>query len=264
MYGTRFGGGGASGGWRGSTGRSGWRPRSSGFNRGRRFNRGGARTRGGNVSFLSSIAITMGTAEATAILAYIPFIHAGYWLDRQSRTVSEVQVDEWEGSLEAVRVVHGQWHIMVWPTNYTVTPDVQLLIPYHVGLAIVPAYDAGGVGDPNDFAPTALPNYFVRDWGHVSRSQPTSPDTTTYAGPAESAQRTLFRDAGFADCSDISLGFNRQAVQHHRAITKPFTLRRHDMFGLVLNAYNTDPDETMTLGFRVTGHFGYRRLRRAE
>jgi len=194
----------------------------------------------------------------------VPFLHASYWLDRQERFMAETHVEEWEGSLEAVKVVHGQWHIMLWPTNYETSEGVQLLLPYTIGLAIVPAYDAGGTGDPNDFAPTALPNYLVRDWGHISRSQPTSPDTTTYAGPAESAQRTLFRDSGMLNASNRVDGWPPALIMHHRAITKPFILRRHDMFGFVLNAFNTDPDTTITMGYRVTGHFGYRRLRRAE
>lgn len=262
MYGTRFGGAGASGGWRGSTGRRTWTSgnRGGGWRGGRRFARGGARTRGGNVSWLTSIALPALSTEATAVLAFVPFLHAGYWLDQQ--LVAETT--QWEGSLEAVKVVHGQWRIQLWPVAYIEEANAQLLVPVHVGLAIVPAYDVAGTGDPNDFAPTALPNYFVRDWGHIARQQVISPDSTTYAGPAELAQRTLFRDACLIDFSDVALDRTDPCRYVFRAITKPFVVRRHDMFGLVINAYNTHPTDQVTLGYRLTGHFGYRRLRRAE
>lgn len=216
--------------------------------------------RGGNVSWYTTINLPALGTEATAVLAFVPFIHAGYWLDQQ--LVAETT--QWEGSLEAIRVAHGMWRIQLWPVAYVETANTQLLVPYHVGLAIVPAYDVAGTGDPNDFAPTALPNYLVRDWGHIARQQTISPDSTTYAGPAESAQRTLYRDAGLVDFSDVALDRTPPTSYIHRAITKPFTLRRHDMFGLVINAFNTHTTDQVTLGYRLTGHFGYRRLRRAE
>lgn len=264
MYGARFGGGGASGGWRGYGRSQGTRTRSRGGRWGGGTRRRSFGVRGGNVSFFSSLSITEGTTESSAILAFVPFIHSGYWLDEQQRWTGESHTTQWEGSLEAVRVVHGQWRIQLWPTNYDAGPLVQRLIPYHVGLAIVPAYDTAGVGDPNDFAPTALPNYFVRDWGHIALGQASSPDTSTYPGPAATSLRTLYRDAGIVDCSSVDLDRAPPTGYVHRCITKPFTLRRHDMFGFVLNAINTTAGDDMILGFRVTGHFGYRRYRRAE
>lgn len=268
MYGGRFGGGGASGGWSGwnrggrRTSSAPWRRRGGSAGRGRRFG-----SRGGNISWLTSITITGETDETTAICAAIPFIHSGYWLDQQLRQNSTTPgdvVSQWEGELDAVRVVHARLKIHVWSSSYiAATPVTQLLAPHHVAFCIIPAYDAAGVGDPNDFAPIQIPNLFVRDWGHIARQQISPDPTNLYPDEYYRAQRTLFRDSGFTDHSSLdvaNVGSDNVNVYRH-VISKPFTLRRSDLLCFVFCAYNTYPDD-VTVGLRVTGSFGYRHYRR--
>jgi len=171
------------------------------------------------------------------------------------------QVDHWEGSLDATRVVHIQAWVDMWRTTAP-APSVILKLPVIWSFALINLFDGGAPpqGNPNEFTPNCLPNLFQRTFGRRETGVAISPDvpnTTPFDDGVRVLQRgTALIAAGALD--DTALAVHKASWRSR----KGFTIRRDQALCIVMNGYNTWGGGVQVIGFRCFAHFGYRHYRK--
>ena len=214
--------------------------------------------RGGNTHFLTSIGAVFGTAEYNPGLAVIPFIHGGYWLDYQSgvHPAGTVHV---EGDMEATFLSGMTGTLDFWLITEPVA-GITLYLPMFWAFCIIDLFDAGTppVGDPNDFAPTVFPNFFLRDWGRNETilGPPTYPLTDAPGYAMQRPSRCLLRGfptipAGQANCD------GNESFHRFRFRLKPHLIRARQALCLCLGVTNSS-NTNQTITCKLAATFGYR------
>jgi len=215
--------------------------------------------RGGNTHFLSSITAHAGDTEADPSLVVIPFIHGGYWLDYQSGIHPGGTVHV-EGDMEATFLSGMTGTLDFWLITEPVA-GITLYLPMFWAFCIIDLFDGGAppVGDPNDFTPTVLPNYFLRDWGRNEKSFWPIVPLTDYSGHAmQRPSRCLLRGFPTIPVGEANVDYGNEGFHRFRFRLKPHLIRACQALCLCLGATNSTLEGSAQLTCRLSATFGYR------
>lgn len=201
------------------------------------------------------MAVAAASGETSAAIGATPWLNAGHWLDSQWYSVATNY--RYEGNLDATVITNASLRFDCWATNYVA--GVQLYLPFFCAIAIIPWYDLTAVGDPDYWAPTVLPNLFVRDWGHL---QVTGPAGDPPAPFIAQQPRVVHRAFALIDATDLAFGQAGRLWTHSFKLRNILVPKTHTAF-LLMGAYNTHATTAVTLGIRLSGTFGYRHLTRS-
>lgn len=193
------------------------------------------------------------SSDGAANLMVTPIIHAGHWLDEQWQNTAAVNA--YEGTLDSTRITGMKLDVNIHTVSTPPAGMYNYLISYF-GFAIIPLQDTGDEGDPDDWSPIALPNLFLRDWGHLSAWETTGPDFTEL-GPALHSTRVVYRKFynfpwGEANEDRGEVGILRYAIR-----LRGFTIPRNAAFCLIAGSKNSHATDTAVLAHYVAGTFGY-------
>lgn len=157
-----------------------------------------------------------------------------------------------EGNPTGTLITRASWKVQLWALEEVAA--VQLLIPYFISMFTGAIYDQSQtVSDPGDWIVTTCQNLFLRDYGHIEGGS-ANLQTPSYPGVRP---RVVHRDFGLIQCGAAAYAGNQWGPYIHRFRTGRIPLRNDQALCCGIGAYNTHQTEDISLGYCVSGTFGY-------